>query len=226
MCDNETIDGAHHGLIQPKEDGMRKGTRQLLSIGAAAILALTLGASNGWTDEPDYGKDGHGAVGHGRMGGHGMGMMHGSAGHLIRHLLKHEKDIGLTADQVAKLKDIQLNLDKARIKAEADIRIAERELRALIDDEKSDLGAIEAKVKQSGDLQVALRLTSIKTRREVLGLLTPEQRAKEKAEHEKAMQRHKESGKSRRAPHGSTANPHGGATGGDPHKGMAPAAAQ
>ena len=99
---------------------------------------------------------------------HGMGMMHSSAGHLIRHLLKHEKEIGLSTDQVTKLKDIQLNLDKTRIKSEADIQVAERELKALTDDEKSDLGAIEAKLKQSEELQVALRMTSIKTRREVL----------------------------------------------------------
>ena len=78
--------------------------------------------------------------GHGSMGSHGMGMMHSSTGHLIRHLIKHEKEIGLTAEQVTKLKDMQLNLDKTRIKAEADIQVAERELKALIDDEKSDLG--------------------------------------------------------------------------------------
>ena len=47
-------------------------------------------------------------------------------------------------------------------------------------------------------------MTSIKTRRDVLALLTPEQRAKEKAEHEKMMQ-HKEGGKG----HGSGISPHG-----------------
>ncbi len=153
------------------------------------------------------------------MGGHGMGMMHSSAGHLIRHLLKHEKDIGLTADQVAKLKDMQLNLDKTRIKAEADIQVAERELKALTEEEKSDLGAIEAKLKQSEDLQVALRMTSIKTRREVLGLLTPEQRAKEKAEHEKMMQQHKDGGKGHGSQPGGMMNPHGGGMPSNPHKG-------
>ena len=129
------------------------------------------------------------------MGGHGKSMMHNSTGQLIRHLLKHEKDIGLTAEQVTKLKDMQLNLDKTRIKTEADIQVAERELRALTEDEKSDLGAIEAKLKQSGDLQVGLRMASIKARRDVYALLTPEQRAKEKSEHEKAMQQHKDAGK-------------------------------
>jgi periplasmic protein CpxP/Spy len=190
---------------------MTQGTRTISTFGIASAFALTLGLSAVWANEPGYGKDGHAGGGHGAVGSHGMGMMHSSAGHLIRHLLKHEKDIGLTAEQVQKLKDIQLNLDKARIKAEADIQIAERELKALTDDEKSDLGAIEAKLKQSEALQVGLRMTSIKTRREVLGLLTPEQRAKEKAEHEKMMKQHKERSKAHGTPHGTS--PHKSSSG-------------
>lgn len=186
---------------------------RIVTVGAASLFAVTLGLASAWANpESGYGggKEGYGHAGGGRGMGMGMGMMHSSTGHLIRHLLKHEKDIGLTADQVAKLKEMQLNLDKTRIKMEADIQIAERELKSLVEDEKSDLGAIEAKLKQSEDQQIALRLASIKARREVLGLLTPEQRAKEKAEHEKMMERHKEMGKG----HGS---PQGGAA---PHKGM------
>ena len=93
----------------------------------------------------------------------------------------------------------------------------------MTDDEKSDLGAIEAKLKQSEDMQVGLRMTSIKTKREVLGLLTPEQRAKEKAEHDKVMQEHKGAGSGHGNPHGGGAvNPHGGA---NPHKGTGTPAA-
>ncbi len=175
--------------------------------GAASLFALTLSLSPAWAD-PDSkeyshggGKEGYGHSSGGHGMGMGMGMMHSSTGHLIRHLLKHEKDIGLTADQVAKLKEMQLNLDKTRIKMEADIQIAERELKALVEDEKSDLGAIEAKLKQSEEQQVALRMASIKARRDVLGLLTPEQRGKEKAEHEKMMQQHKSMGSGQGSPH-------------------------
>ncbi|HEX5549778.1 MAG TPA: hypothetical protein VFX36_03035 [Nitrospira sp.] len=201
---------------------MKKGMQGISALVMAGAFTLAMGTVGVSANEPGYGhgegKDGYGSRGHGMMGGQGMGMMHSSAGHLIRHLLKHEKDIGLTADQVTKLKDIQLNLDKTRIKSEADIQVAERELKALTDDEKSDLGAIEAKLKQSEDLQVRLRMTSIKTRRDVLALLTPEQRAKEKAEHEKMMQQHKEGGK---GSHGSgMANPHGTMQG-NPHQGGA-----
>lgn len=206
---------------------MKKGLQGVSAVVMAGAFALAMGAAAVSANEPGYGhgsgKDGYGSRGHGLSGSHGMGMMHSSTGHLIRHLLKHEKEIGLSADQVTKLKDIQLNLDRTRIKSEADIQVAERELRALTDDEKSDLGAIEAKLKQSEDLQVQLRMTSIKTRREVLALLTPEQRAKEKAEHEKMMQQHKEGGKGHgsgmSSPHGATGSPHGAM--GNPHQGSA-----
>ncbi len=207
-------------VITTKEEHMAMATKSISSLGIISAFALVMGLSTGWANEPEYGKDGNAGYGHSAMGSHGMGMMHGSAGHLIRHLLKHEKEIGLTADQVAKLKDIQLNLDKIRIKSEADIQIAEREAKALTDDEKSDLGAIEAKLKQSEDLQIALRMTSIKTRRQVLGLLTPDQRAKEKAVHEKMMQQHKSMDQGHGGPHpGGMANPHGGTMGGNPQKG-------
>ena len=186
--------------------------RTTVSLTVVTICLMVFGTVTTWANDPSYG--------HGGGHGYGKGMMHSGTGHLIRHLLHHEKALGLTADQVAKLKEIQLGLDKTRIKAEADIQIAERELKALTEDDKADLSAIEAKLRQSEDLQVGLRMTSIKTHREVMGLLTPEQRAKEKSEHGKAM--HQNKGAS--APHGS--NPHGsgmpyGASphGGNPHGG-------
>lgn len=204
---------------------MKLGTRTLVALGVTSVLALTVGISSAWANEPGYyNKEGHGGSGYGSMGGHGASMMHNSTGNLIRHLLKHEHDIGLTAEQVAKLKETQLNLDRVRIKTEADIQVAERELKALTEDEKLDLGAIEAKLKQSGDLQVGLRMASIKARRDVYALLTPEQRAKEKTEHDKVMQQHKDAGKGYSNPHGNPhgnpyGSPHGGPMQDNPHKG-------
>jgi periplasmic protein CpxP/Spy len=188
---------------------MKQGTRTIVTLGVASVFALTVGMSTAWANEPGYG---HGGGGHSSMGGYGAGMMHSSTGHLIRHLLKHEQQLGLTADQVTKLKNMQLNLDKTRIKTEADIQVAEREVRALTDEEKSDLGAVEAKLKESHGLQVALRMVSIKAKRDVLALLTPEQRTKEKTEHEKVMQQHMDAGKG-------YSNPHGGGMKDNPHRG-------
>ena len=109
-----------------------------------------------------------------------------SADHL-RHLLKHQKEIGLTEEQVKKLKTIELDFDRGWIKTDAEIHVAERELLALVEDEKTDLSAIEAKVKQSGMLEVGLRMLAFKARHDALGVLTPEQREKGKAAHENRM---------------------------------------
>jgi periplasmic protein CpxP/Spy len=196
---------------------MMHATRTVMTGAMAALLALSVGAPAS-ANEPGYGKEGYGGSGHSSMGGHSMGMAHGGTGHFLRHLIKHQKEIGLSDEQVTKLKEMELNLDRTRIKAEADILVAEREHKALIEDEKSDLAAIEAKIKQSMDQQLALRMAVIKTKRDALALLTPEQRTKEKAEHEKMMQQHKDmskgSGKGGN-PHGAPQNPHGT----NPHKG-------
>lgn len=213
---------------------MKQRARTLVTLGVASAFALSLGLSAAWADpasKPSGHGDGYGKEGHGDgygMGGPMMGMMkmmggmHGGTAHFLRHLVKHQKEIGLSDEQVAKLKEMELNLDRTRIKAEADILIAEREHAALVEDEKSDLAAIEAKIKQSMDHQLALRMAVIKTKRDALALLTPDQRAKEKAEHEKMMQQHKDMGKGKGqghgAPHGT--NPHGTS----PHKGAGSAA--
>lgn len=151
---------------------------------AAAVGMVVLGFSLPpvWADE----KHGDGKE-YGAGGGHGMAARHGGTGHYLRHLLKHQKEIGLSEEQVGKLKAIQLDLDRTRIRAEADILVAERELAALVEDEKTDLSAIEAKVKQSEALEAGLRIAAIKVKREATALLTPEQREKEKAEHDKMM---------------------------------------
>ncbi len=192
-------------------------TTKWFTFATTSALACALTVAPAWAN-PDGGYGGHGdKYEKGSRHGSGPGMMemmmHGGAGHLIRHLLKHEKDIGLSAEQVTKLKEMQLNLDKNRIKMEADIQVAERELRALMEEDKTEMSAIEGKLKQSEDVQIGLRLLSIKTRREALALLTPEQRTKQQAEHDKAMQQHKGGYD---APHGK--NPHGGnAPGANPH---------
>lgn len=195
---------------------MKQKTGAIMALGVASVFALTIGLSTAWANEPGYGKGGHMGSGHGSMGGYGASMKHGGTGQLIRHLLQREQEIGLTAEQVAKLKDMQLNLDKVRIRTEADIRVAEREVSALTENEKSDLGAVEAKLKQSHDLQVGLRMVSIKAKRDVLAVLTPEQRAKEKTEHAKIIQQHRDSAKG-------YGDPHGGAMKGNPHMGGYPA---
>lgn len=161
---------------------------RVLTGGLAVMGMLGLSMQPVWADREQGYSKGHGG---GYSRGHGMRSHDASTGHLLRGLLGSQKEMGLTEDQVSKLKKIQLDLDKTRIKMEADILIAERELQSLIDDEKSDLGAIEAKLKESEMMEVGLRMAAIKVRRDVMALLTPEQSARIKAAHERRMMERK-----------------------------------
>ena len=172
--------------------------------------------------EEGYSQGHYGAHGCcGEMMGHGHGcceMMMGHMGHgtrsmdHLRHLLNHQKEIGLTEDQVKKLKAIELDFDRGRIKSEAEIQIAERELLAIAEEEKADLSAIEAKVKQSEMLEVGLRMLAFKARHDALAVLTPEQRAKGKAGHGSKMQGMH--GGMHGGMQGMMGGPHGGSPGG------------
>jgi len=152
---------------------------KLLAACGAMVCVLGAGSLPAWGDEQ------HGGAMRDR--GHDAAIHPESTGHYLRHLLKHPKEIGLSSDQVTKLKAIQLDLSRTRIKTEADIQVAELEVAALAEDEKAELSVIEAKVKQSEMLEAGLRVAAIKAKRDALALLTPEQREKEKAEHEKMM---------------------------------------
>jgi protein CpxP len=131
----------------------------------------------------------------GMMGGH-MGKMHEGhdqskqdehSCHDLKHLLKHGKELGLIPEQVGKLKAMQLDQSRAQIRAEADIKVATLELHALVEDEKADSGAIQAKVDQLKKSEGGLLFATIKSKRDAMAILTPEQREKEHAMREKTM---------------------------------------
>jgi protein CpxP len=124
--------------------------------------------------------------GHGDRG-HGYGAHRSHTSHYLNHFLRHQKELGLNDEQVNKLKTMSLEWDKTRIKGLADIEVAERDVDALMHDEKADLSAIESKMKDAKMREVNLRMTALKMRRDALALLTPEQREKDKAEHQKRM---------------------------------------
>ena len=137
-------------------------------VGALIAVPIT------WADS---GPRCSGGTGHmiSRHGGHGHS---GATGHLLRHLLKNKQEIGLSDEQIAKLRAMALGADRARIRAEADKMVSDRELRSLLWDEKAELPAIEAKVKETESLEATVRIIGIRAKRELVGVLTPEQKTK------------------------------------------------
>jgi Spy/CpxP family protein refolding chaperone len=141
--------------------------------GALLIVALTA--------LPVFADEGHGQMGH---GGHNQEDQDDHSGHYLKHLLKHAKEIGLTSEQVGKLKAIQLDFKRSEARLEADAKVAKLELQALLEDEKADLTAIQAKVEQLKKAEGACLFAAVKSKHTATALLTPDQREKEHAVHE------------------------------------------
>ncbi|MBK5282365.1 MAG: hypothetical protein JJE16_09780 [Nitrospiraceae bacterium] len=133
------------------------------------------------------------------MGGHMCKMCKGHdqskedehSSHDLKQLLKQGKEIGLTSEQISKLKTMQLDLSRAQARAEADIKVATLELHTLVEDEQADSAAIQAKVDQLKKAEGGILFTAIKSRRDAMAILTPEQREKEHAQCEKMMEKMK-----------------------------------
>jgi Spy/CpxP family protein refolding chaperone len=115
----------------------------------------------------------------GMMGGGMAGMperMRGlHPGRLVR-LLRAE--LGLSDDQAKQLREIFSQAAKNGIKQRADLRIAELELRELLEADTVDMAQVEAKLKAIESVRTGLRLSLIRAHEQAKAVLTPEQRQK------------------------------------------------
>jgi Spy/CpxP family protein refolding chaperone len=120
---------------------------------------------------PMMGEDGHMPM---MMGG-GMheGMMH--ADHPLWRDLAH---LGLTERQKEAVREIKHGAIKVAIKKGADMKIAQLELKDLLEKEPVDMKAVEAKLKEIEALRTDIHLSFIKATEEIRSQLTPAQKKK------------------------------------------------
>lgn len=124
----------------------------------------------------------HGEMMGGHMSeGHDQNNQAEESGYDLKHLIKHGNEIGLIPKQISKLKTLQLDVSRAQVRAEADIKVAKLELQALVEDEQTDSVAIQAKVDQLKKAEGNLLFMSIRSRRDAMAILTPEQRENDHA---------------------------------------------
>jgi len=125
-------------------------------------------------------------------------------GHALNELLRSEKELGLSPEQGTKIKAISTEYAKERIQGEADIKLAELDVRTNILNDQVDLGTIEAALKKSESARTALRLQGVQALRGASAVLNPEQREKW---HQKMAAR---GGSGKRGySHGPSSDPHG-----------------
>jgi Spy/CpxP family protein refolding chaperone len=88
------------------------------------------------------------------------------------------QQIGVTADQAAKIRQQQSDFRKAEIRNRADLEIKRLDLRDLLAADKPDRAAIDSKLQEVGAAQTAMEKSAIDYRLNMRDALTPAQREK------------------------------------------------
>jgi Spy/CpxP family protein refolding chaperone len=117
--------------------------------------------------------------GHGRSGRHGR--HHGWSGAerpVIGPALAHRDALGLTAEQVTRLQALRDEFGREAIRREADLRIAEMDLQAILQKEPVDLAQAEAKIREAAQVRTDLRVARLRAIEQGKAVLTAEQRAR------------------------------------------------
>lgn len=104
--------------------------------------------------------------------------MPGRGMHSEHMMFEKMQALGLDDKQKETVKALHLKTKKEMIKKQADIEIAQVELKELLGKDPVDLQAAEAKVKQLEALKTDMKMTHIRTREEIKKVLTPEQKKK------------------------------------------------
>jgi len=119
----------------------------------------------------DMSMKGHGE-GHGQM--MGMGNMD-RMGDMMGMCIEHADRMGLTDDQVVKMKPLHTEMQKKRARFKADLKIAEIELREIMEVKDFDLEKAGAAVRKTADIKTSHHLEMLKAMKEMRTNLTDEQ---------------------------------------------------
>ena len=93
-------------------------------------------------------------------------------------MLNNKERLGLSADQVKKLEQLRDNFQKQSIRHDADLRIVELDLAALLDHDPVELSKVEGKVREAEKLRADLRIARIRAIEQAKGVLNAEQKKK------------------------------------------------
>lgn len=112
-------------------------------------------------------KEGHGPM----MGTDHMDKM----GDMMGMCIEHADKMGLTEDQIAKMKPGHSEMQKKHARFKADLKIAEIELMDIMEVKDFDLEKANAAVKKIADIKTAHHLEVVKTMKEMRTILTDDQ---------------------------------------------------
>ena len=89
--------------------------------------------------------------------------------------MEHAKKMGLTDEQMEKMKPLHREMQKKQIRSKADLKIAEIELKEIMEVKDFDLDKAKSAVKKIEDIKTARHLEMLKAMKDMRAILTDEQ---------------------------------------------------
>ena len=142
------------------------GKIQTLTIAALAAIALATPLALAQTAGRDHGK-GHESRGEGRMGQHRGGPFGGGM----------FRDLNLTTEQQARMEQLRQSFDERTKPLREQLRAKRQELHQVSEGSTFDEASVTRKLTESASLEARLMGEEFRLRQEMLGVLTPEQKA-------------------------------------------------
>ncbi len=96
----------------------------------------------------------------------------------ISLILKNKDYLRLTGEQVTKLEQLRDNYQRQSIRSEADTRIIDLDIAALLDKPNVEVPKVEQKIREVEKLRADLRIARVRAVEQAKALLTAEQRKK------------------------------------------------
>ena len=141
-----------------------------LMMAAVALLAFSVPVP-GFSQMKDMSMKEH-REGHGQM--MGMGNMD-RMGDMMGMCIEHADELGLTDDQIMKMKPVHREMKKRDARFKADWKIAEIELMEIMEVKDFDLEKANSAVKKIEEIKTAHHLEMLKAMKEMRAILTDEQ---------------------------------------------------
>ncbi len=116
-------------------------------------------------------KEGHGSM----MAPGDMDKMGDMMGEMMGMCIKHADKMGLSDEQVAQMKPTHNAMQKKQVRYKADVKIAELELKEILEVKDFDLEKANAAVKKIAEIKTAHHLEMLKAMKEIRTMLTDDQ---------------------------------------------------
>jgi len=141
-----------------------------LMMATVALMAFSVPVP-AFSQMKDMPMKGHGE-GHGQM--MGMGNMD-KMGDMMDMCIQHADKMGLTDDQIMKMKPLHREMQKKQARFKADLKIAEIELMEIMEVKDFDLEKAGSAVKKISEIKTAHHLEMLNAMKEMRSILTDEQ---------------------------------------------------